>query len=67
MNQSLVGVHHLLQIEGFVAVVRKGSILVELLVERDYVINRAVRLDDLCNKDATGKVATVRDEVDGYS
>ena len=67
MNQRLVGIYHLLQIEGFVAVVRKGSILVELLIECGYVINRTLRLDDLCNKDATGKVTTVRDEVDGDS
>ena len=64
MYQGLVGVHHLLQVDGLVAVVGEGGILIELLVGLDDILNGSNGLDDGGTEDATCKVATIRDEVD---
>jgi len=62
--QCLVGVHHLLQVDGLVAVVGEGGIAVEVLVSLDDVFGRGLGLDDGSAEDAAGKVASIGDEVD---
>ena len=64
MHQTLVGVHHLLQIQRFVAVVRKGGIGIEVLVSLDNLVGGGLRSDDLRAENATGEVAAIGDEVD---
>ena len=41
MYQGLVGVYHLLQVDGFVAVVGEGSIIIEVLIGFDDIFDRA--------------------------
>ena len=65
MDETLVGVDHLLQVDRLVDVVGEGCVAVEVLVGCHDVFNRSVCLHNLCGKDATGEVATIRDEVDG--
>ena len=64
MYQRLVSVHHLFQVNGLVAVVGEGGILVEVLVGLDDVLYRGGCLDDGRTEDAAGEVATIGDEVD---
>jgi len=64
MYQSLIGIHHLLQVDGLVAVVGKGSILVEVLISCNDILGRSLCLDYCCAENATGKVAAIGDEVD---
>ena len=64
MHQCLVGVYHLLQVDGFVAVVGEGSISIEVLIGFDDIFHRSRCLDDGCAEDASRKVATIGDKVD---
>ena len=64
MYQGLVGVDDLLQVDGLVAIVGEGGILIELLVGLDDVLDRSRGLDDGGTEDATCKVTAIRDEVD---
>ena len=64
MHQRLVGVHHLLQVDGLVAIVGKGSVFVEIFVGLDDFFHRGRCLDDCCTEYASCKVATIGDEVD---
>ena len=64
MDETLVGVHHLLQVDGLVAVVGEGGLVVELLVDLGDLVDVGFRTDYLCGKDAAGKVAAIGDEVD---
>ena len=64
MYQSLVGVHYLLQVDGFVTVVGEGGIGIKLLVGFDDVLYGRWCLDDSSTEDATGEVTTIGDEVD---
>ena len=64
MDETLVGVDHLLQVDRFVDVVGEGRVAVEVLVGCHDVFYRSVGLHYLCGEDATGEVATIRDEID---
>ena len=64
MYQGLVGVHHLLQVDGFVAVVSEGGIGIEVLVGFDDILYRSRCLHHSRTEDATGKVTTIGDEID---
>ena len=64
MYQCLVGVYHLLQVDGFVAVGGEGSISIEVLIGFDDIFHRSRCLDDCCTEDTTSKVTTIGDEVD---
>ena len=63
MYQCLVGVHHLLEVDGLVAVMSEGGIAVVFLVGGNDVAGGSIGLDDSGAEDATGEVATVGDEV----
>ena len=65
MDETLVGVDHLLQVDRLVDVVGEGCVAVEILVGCNDVFYRSVGLHHLSSEDATGEVATIRDEVDG--
>ena len=65
MDETLVGVNHLLQVDRLVDVVGEGCVAVEILVGCHDVFYRSIGLNNLCGKDATGEVATIRDEIDG--
>ncbi len=64
MDETLVGVDHLLQVDRLVDVVGEGCVAVEILVGCHDVFYRSVGLHYLSSEDATGEVATIRDEVD---
>ena len=64
MDETLVGVDHLLQVDRLVEVVGEGCVAVEILVGCHDVFNRSVGFNHLSGEDATGKIATIRDEVD---
>ena len=65
MDETLVGVDHLLQVDRFVDVVGEGCVAVKVLVGCHDVFYRSVGFNHLSSEDATGEVATIRDEVDG--
>ena len=65
MDETLVGVDHLLQVDRLVDVVGGGCVAVEILVGCHDVFYRSVGLHYLSSEDATGEVATIRDEVEG--
>ena len=65
MDETLVGVDHLLQVDRLVDVVGEGCVAVEVLVGCHDVFYRSVGLNHLSSEDATGEVAAIRDEVDG--
>ena len=64
MHQGLIGVHHLLQVDGLVAVMGEGGISVEIFVGFDDVLSRSLCLDDSRAENTAGKVTTVGNEVD---
>ena len=64
MDETLVGVDHLLQVDRLVDVVGEGCVAVEVLVGCHDVFNRSVGFNHLSGEDATGEVTTIRDEVD---
>ena len=64
MDKRLVGVHHLLQVDGLVAVVGKGRILIEVFVGFDDVFYGSLGPDDCRAEDAAGEIASIGDEVD---
>ena len=64
MHHAFVGVHHLLQVYGTVAVVCKGSIGIEVLVCLHDGVDVCICFHHHGGKDASGKVATIGDEVD---
>ena len=64
MDETLVGVDHLLQVDRFVDVVGEGCVAVEVLVGCHDVFNRSVGFNHLSGEDATCEIATIRDEVD---
>ena len=64
MHQCLVGVHHLFQVDGLVAIVGKGGFFVELLIGLDNVLCGCLGLDDGGAENATGEITTIGDEVD---
>ena len=64
MYQCLIGVHHLFQVDGFVAIVGEGGIGIELLVGFDDIFHGCRCLDDSSTEDSTGEVTTIGDEVD---
>ena len=63
MDESLVGVHHLFHVDGFIDIVSEACILVKRLVSFHYFLYRTVGLYDLGGEDATGEVATIGDEI----
>ena len=63
MHQRLVRVHHLLQVDGLVAVVGEGGITVEVLVGLHDVLDGRRRLYHCRAEDATGKVAAIGDKI----
>ena len=63
MHQGLVGVDHLLQVDGAVGVVGEGGVGVEVAVGLDNVRSGDVGVDDGGAEDATGEVAAVGDEL----
>ena len=71
VDESFVCVHHLLEVERLVDVVREGSILVEVLVECSQLLCRriggrtflTIKRDDFCAEDATRKITTIRNEI----
>ena len=67
MYEGLVGVHHLLEVDGFVGVVGERLILIEVLVSVDdgLRVGVAVELHHFCSEDAACEVAAVWDEVNG--
>ena len=65
MDETLVGVDHLLQVDRLVDVVGEGCVAIEILVGCHDVFYRSVGLHYLSGKDATGEVAAIRDEVEG--
>ena len=65
MDETLVGVDHLLQVDRLVDVVGEGCVAVEILVGCHDVFYRSVGFHYLSSEDATGEVATIRDEVEG--
>ena len=65
MDETLVGVDHLLQVDRLVNVVGEGCVAVEVLVGCHDVFYRSVGLNHLSSEDATGEVATIRDEIEG--
>ena len=65
MDETLVGVDHLLQVDRLVDVVGEGCVAIEILVGCHDVFYRSIGLNHLCSEDATGEVATIRDEIDG--
>ena len=64
MYQSFVGVYYLLQVDGFVAIVRKGCVFVEVLISLDNILYWSCCLDDCSAENATSEVAAIGDEVD---
>ena len=64
MYQGLIGVHHLLQVDGLVAVMGEGGISIEVFVGFDDVLSRSLCLDDSRAENTAGKVTTVGNEVD---
>ena len=64
MDETFVGIHHLLQVERLVAVVGEGGIAVKVLIGLNDLIGIGLGTDDLRTEDATGEVATIGDEVD---
>ena len=64
MHQSLVGVHHLLQVYRLVCIVGKGGIAIEVLIGLDDVLGRNGSLDHSCAEDAASEVAAIGYEVD---
>ena len=65
MDETLVGVDHLLQVDRLVDVVGEGCVAVEILVGCHDVFYWSIGLNHLSSEDATGEVATIRDEIDG--
>ena len=65
MDETLVGVDHLLQVDRLVDVVGEGCVAVEILVGCHDVFYRSVGLNHLSSEDATGEVAAIRDEIEG--
>ena len=59
MDETFIGVHHLLQVERLVAIVGEGGLAVEVLIGLDDLVGIGLGTDDLCTEDATGKVATI--------
>ena len=64
MDETFVGIHHLLEVERLVAVVGEGGIAVKVLIGLNDLIGIGLGTDDLRTEDATGEVATIGDEVD---
>ena len=64
MDKGLVGVDDLFQVDGLVTVVGECSVGIELLVGFDDILHWGWCLDDGCAEDASGKVATIGNEVD---
>lgn len=64
MHQCLVGVHHLFQVNGLVAVMGKGGIFVKVFVGFNDVLCRCLCLDDGSAENATGEITAIGDEVD---
>ena len=65
MDKGLVGVHHLLHVDGFLAVVSEGSVLVESTIKSGYLlcIRFLVEGDHLSAEDASCEIPTIRDEI----
>ena len=64
MYQALVGVNYLLEVDRLVDIMGEWSIMIEVLVGCNNVVDRKFGLYNLSGKDATGKVATIRNKVD---
>jgi len=64
VDEAFVGVHHLFQIERLIDIVGESCILVEFLVGCNHFIGIGLGTDDLCGKDASGKVTAIRNKVD---
>lgn len=65
MYETLVRIDDLLEVERLVNIMRELRIFVELLIAFDDLLQRLLRLYDLCGEDATGKVTAIGDEVNG--
>lgn len=65
MDETFVGVDHLLEVDGAVHIVRERGIAVEVAIEVGDFFFGSVASDDLCGEDAARKVAAIGDEVDG--
>ena len=64
MHQCFVGVYHLFQVDGLVAVVSESRIMIEILINFNYIFYRSRSLDDGGTEDSSGEVTTIGDEVD---
>ena len=64
MYKGLVGVHHLLHVDGLIHIMGETGILVECLISLNDFLYWTISLDDLGGEDTTGEVASVWDEVD---
>ena len=65
MDETFVGVDHLLEVDGAVHIVCERGIAVEVAIEVGDFFFGSVASDDLCGEDAARKVAAIGDEVDG--
>lgn len=65
MDETFIGVDHLLEVDGAVHIVRERGIAVEVAIEVGDFFFGSVASDDLCGEDAARKVAAIGDEVDG--
>ena len=61
VDERLVGVDHLFQVDGLVAVMGEGSASIEFLVGLDDILHWGRGLDNGCTEDASRKVATIGD------
>ena len=63
VNQTLVGIDHLLEVDWLADIMREGCFTVEVVIVTFNLFNRRFALDNLCSKDTTWKVAPLGDEV----
>ena len=66
MYQAFVGINYLLQVDALINIVCEGSNLVEFFVSIDNLFDWLVGFNYLCDKDSTGEVTAIRDEVDAH-
>ena len=63
MDETFVGVDHLLEVDWLADIMREGCFTVEVVIVTFNLFNRHFALDNLCSKDTTWKVAPIGDEV----
>ena len=65
MDKRFVCIHHLLQVEVAIHIMREGGCLVELFVKlyQVFLAERRINMYDFRTKNATGEVATIGNEI----